>query len=204
MVTFSVPLKGKEGEGEIFSFSVSQRSVLLAGSRYLEVEEQVCRQLIQQIHDQGFKFFVGCADGVDRSFRKALAQNYFKKQTFVACAFSRRTHYPYSYGLDALVVVPKGLPPKAALRRRTLWMVKRCSMVVLFPENPHDHTWGKGSKLVFNSAMYHLKPVFVVSSIPPKSSIHYRIFKTNLFGVVEGYWTVPHPFEDGGMCDDEY
>ena len=203
MVTFNIPIQGSREE-EVFRFSVVPRSVLFAGSRYRQVQQELCAELIRELHQEGFSFMVGCAHGVDRSFRQALAQNHYKEQALVACAFARRTHYPYSYGLDAFVVVPPGIPPRAALRRRTLWMVKRCSMVVLFPENPNDHTWGKGSNLVFHSSMYHLKPVFVVSSAPPKSSIHYRIFKTNLFGVVEGYWTVPHPFGDGGMCDDEY
>ena len=176
MFTFNIPIQGSREE-EVFRFSVVPRSVLFAGSRYRQVQQELCAKLIRELHQEGFSFMVGCADGVDRSFRQSLAQNHYKEQTLVACAFARRTHYPYSYGLDAFVVVPPGIPPKAALRRRTLWMVKRCSMVVLFPENPHDHTWGKGSKLVFHSAMYHLKPVFVVSSAPPKSSIHYRIFK---------------------------
>ena len=41
--------------------------------------------------------------------------------------------------------------------------------------NPLNHSWGKGSSLVFRASMYNLKPVFVVSSNPPKSSIHYRV-----------------------------
>jgi len=76
-------------------------------------------------------------------------------------------------------------------------------MVVLFPENPRDHCWGKGSSLVFRASMYHLKPVFVVSSTPPKESIHYRVLPSSLFGVVDGYWVVPHPVKEGGTCDDE-
>ena len=33
-------------------------------------------------------------------------------------------------GLFASTVVPEGIPPKAALARRTLWLVKRSSVVV--------------------------------------------------------------------------
>ena len=58
---------------------------------------------------------------------------------------------PKALGLRAFKVVPKGLHPKAALRRRTLWMVKRSALVVLFPENPYDRDWGPGSRLVFRS-----------------------------------------------------
>ena len=198
MVTFSVPIKEKECEPnekeEYFRFSVPERSVLFAGSRYLEVPQSTCRDLVQQFANHGFSFLVGCADGVDRSFRRALASSPYKDRCFVACAFPNRVNSPYSYGLFASVVVPKNLTPKAALHRRTIWMVKRCSMAVLFPENPLNQSWGKGSSLVFRASRYNLKPVFVVCSRPPKSSIHYRVLSSSLFGVVEGYWVVPQPF----------
>ncbi len=198
MVTFSVPIKEQECEPnekeEYFRFSVPEKSVLFAGSRYLEVPRSTCRDLVQQFANHGFSFLVGCADGVDRSFRRALASSPYKDRCFVACAFPNRVNSPYSYGLFASVVVPKNLTPKAALHRRTIWMVKRCSMAVLFPENPLNQSWGKGSSLVFRASRYNLKPVFVVCSNPPESSIHYRVLSSSLFGVVEGYWVVPQPF----------
>ncbi len=140
MVNFSVPSKEEGGktEGKYFRFSVPVKSVLFAGSRYLEVPQRTCQDLVQQFAHHGFSFLVGCADGIDRSFRRALAHSPYKDRCFVACAFPNRVKYFYSYGLFASVIVPKNIPPKAALHRRTLWMVKRCSMVVLFPENPND------------------------------------------------------------------
>jgi len=205
MVRFSVPTKkqGEEGNEQFFRFSVPAWSVVFAGSRYLEVSHRTCTELIEAFAGQGFSFYIGCADGVDRSFRRAVARSSFQDRCFVACAFSYRMKYSHSYGLFASVVVPKNISPKAALHRRTIWMVKRCSMVVLFPENPKDNSWGKGSSLVFRASVYHLKPVFVVSSTPPKSSIHYRVLPASLFGVVGGYWVVPHPISEGGTCDDE-
>ena len=122
----------------------------------------------------------------------------------VACAFSNRVRPARSLGLYASVMVPAGLPPAAALRRRTLWMVRRCSLVVLVPVDPTIDRWGPGSRLVFRSAMYHLKPVFVAALDPPPESVHYRLLPADLFGVLRGYWAVPHPFSDGGPCDDEY
>jgi len=208
MVTFQIPFQqekqGRREAEEIFRFSVARRTVLLAGSRYGQVPQPTCLKLIHKLHQHGFGFFVGCASGVDRCFRETLAKSPYSKDCFVGCAFKNRLYSSRSLGLYASVVVPDNLPPKAALHRRTLWLVKRSCMVVLFADNPKDKSWGKGSSLVFRSAMYHLKPVFVVSSSPPKNSIHYRLFKSKLFGVVEGYWAVPHPFGDGGMCDDEY
>ena len=204
MVTFEIPVRRGRRRKCYFRFSVRPHGVLLAGSRHGHVPQAVCRSLLQQLHLHGFPVLVGCAEGVDRCFRKALAQSPNKKQAFVACAFSSRTRYAHSYGLKALVVVPRGLQPKAALRRRTLWLVKRCCLGVLFPENPHNgHCWGRGSRLVFHTTLDQLKPVFVVSQSPPPESIHYQVLSSDLFGVLQGYWVVPHPFWEGGLCDDD-
>ena len=78
-------------------------------------------------------------------------------------------------------------------------MVRRSAVIVLFPEHPVDGRWGKGSKLVYRSAMYQLKPVFVVSERVPKAAVHYRVMKGRLFGEVEGYWAVA----SDGQCGDE-
>jgi len=203
MVTFQFPLLQSGGRGE-FRFSVSERAVLFAGSRSAELPLQTCSLLISQFARLGFGFLVGCAKGVDHSFRHALACSPYRERCFVACAFPQRVKHVSSWGLDAGVVVPKNLPPKAALHRRTLWLVKHCSLAVLFPQRPLDGSWGKGSSLVFRASMYHLKSVFVVSSTPSPASIHYRLVPSNLFGVVDGYWVVPHPICDGGPCDEDY
>lgn len=206
MLTFCVPTHerdGEAGESEV-RFSVPELSVLFAGSRFSEVPQTTCGALVEQFARHNFSFLVGCADGVDCSFRRALSGSPYRERCFVACAFHGRRKRARSHGLFASVVVPEGLPPKAALHRRTLWMVKRCSLAVLFPENPHDKSWGKGSRLVFKACLYHLKPLFVVCSALPPSSIHYRVLPSSLFGVVEGSWVVPHPISDGGTCDEEY
>jgi hypothetical protein len=44
----------------------------------------------------------------------------------------------------------------------------------------------KGSRVVYNACLYHPKPLFVVCSVPPPSSIHYHVLPSSLFGVVEG------------------
>ncbi len=201
MVTFRV--SEVAGSRERLEFSVSGRMVLVAGSRHLEVAERTCRDVLEGFHNLGFHFFVGCASGVDGSFRQALSESPFRQDGYVACAFGRRAHQAQALGLRAYKVVPEGLHPKAALRRRTLWMVKRCSLVVLFPESPYDGEWGPGSHLVFRSCMYHLKPVFLVSRKAPKESVHYRVAESDLFATVRGFWVVPHPLEEGGLCDDE-
>ena len=203
MVTFSVPVK--QGETQFsFPFRVQDAGVLFAGSRHGRVPQSTCKALIEGLAHQGFGFWVGCASGVDRCFRKALSESAYEDRTFVGCAFRKRVKALSNYGLFASKVVPEGLSVKAALRRRTLWLVKRSCMVILFPENPFDNfSWGKGSRLVFRSALYQLKPIFVVCSCPPEDSPHYRVLSSTIYGV-SGYWVVPHPVSNGGHCDDDF
>ena len=78
--------------------------------------------------------------------------------------------------------------------RGTLWLVKRNSLVVLFPERPADRQWGPGSRLAYRSALYHLKPTFVVASQPPAAPAFCRVAAADLFATVDGYWVVPHTF----------
>jgi hypothetical protein len=199
MVCFCIPPKQAGGQ-ESVQFSVASHPVLLAGSRHRIVPDELCQAIIQQFHHLGFHFYIGCAAGVDRCFRSALAESPYHNDGFVACAFASRVWQFRSLGLFAQVVVPPHLPPKAALARRTLWMVRRCSLAVLFPENPYDGRWGKGSRLVFRACMSHLKPVFVAGQNPPPiSASHYQIVPGTLFELVCGYWAVP----EGGQCGDE-
>ena len=201
MVSFRVSEAAGSREG--FEFSVAGRMVLVAGSRHQQVARRTCRDVLEGFHNLGFHFFIGCAGGVDESFKRALADSPFRKDGYIACAFNRRAFQARALGLTAFKVVPEGLHPKAALRRRTLWMVKRCSLVVLFPESPFDGKWGPGSRLVFRASMYHLKPVFLACRKAPKQSVHYRVAESDLFATVRGYWVVPHTLEEGGLCDDE-
>ena len=200
MVSFSVPVKGVGSE---FRFSVQGLGVFFAGSRHQEVRQEVCRSLIGGLAGDGFSFWVGCASGVDRCFRRALAESEYAERVFVGCAFSNRVKDLSNYGLFASVVVPERLSPKAALRRRTLWLVKRACLVCLFPDDPTTGQWGRGSQLVFRAALDQLKPVFVVCSGSPIHSDHYRVIGSCLYGV-SGFWVVPHPTTDGGPCDEEY
>ncbi len=68
--------------------------------------------------------------------------------------------------------------------------------MILFPAN----ILGKGSALAFKSAVMSSKPVFVVSDRPPKESDLYTVLKTNLFGIVEGYFCIPPVYKKTGLC----
>jgi hypothetical protein len=207
MLTFSVPINTTQQEESKsnFCFSLTHKAVMFSGSRNNTLPKQSCSDLLEAFARLGFGFFVGCANGVDRSFRLAMANSSYQDRCFIACAFEKRTKLSYSYGLFASVVVPASLHPKAALFRRTLWMVRRCAMILLFPQDPHNNNrWGKGSSLAFKAAMFHLKPVFVVTGSPPKHSTLYRVLPSDLFGVVKGYWVVPHPIKKGGTCYEQY
>jgi len=186
----------------VLRFSVQEAGVLVAGSRHRTVPQAVCRGLVEGLGSQGFAFLVGCAQGVDRSFRQALSESRYAESTLVGCAFRSRVRALSGYGLASCWVVPPGLSPKAALRRRTLWLVKRCCLALLFPEDPLRGSWGPGSRLVYRACLDQLKPLFVVCSTPPRSSEHYRVAGSSLYGVA-GFWVVPHPIQDGGPCDDE-
>jgi len=202
MVQFNVPVKTKEQQ-HLFSFSVKENAVLFAGSRNTLVSQTIASGLVSSFARLGFSFFVGCARGIDQCFRKALAGSAYAEKTFIACAYIRRIQRNIDMGLFATCVVPYGIPPKAALVRRTLWMVKRASLVVLFPDNPETEQWGKGSTIVFNSTILQLKPLFVVTKHKPEEKDIYRVLPTCFQGLVNGYWVIPHPITKGGTCDDE-
>ena len=116
-------------------FKVAARAVLFAGSRRGQVEPPVCRALVERFRRHGFGFFVGCATGVDAAFRAALAHSACgPDEVFVGCAFGKRARRCRAEGLFASAVVPEGIPPNAALARRTLWLVKRSSLGALPPQ----------------------------------------------------------------------
>ena len=184
-------------------FRVRERAVLFAGSRNGSVDPELAERLVAALAKREFSFLVGCATGVDCCFRLTIAERTaWSDSTFVACAFADRLRSSESRGLFASVVVPEGLSRTAALRRRTLWMVKRAELVVLFPDDPLSGRWGRGSTLAFRAATEQLKPVFVVSSTAPPRSPVYQIAAARLFDVVDGWWAVPHPVA-AGTCDEE-
>jgi hypothetical protein len=201
MVRISVPVRGGVEAQGAFRFRVQPLGVLLAGSRSGVLPEGLCRQVVRRLCTEGFSFLVGCAAGVDRTFRQALARENLAGKSFVACATRERLRR--SCGLLASVVVPEGLSMGAALHRRTAWMVKRCCMAVLFPEGA-DGSWGPGSRLVLRAALEQLKPVFVASGPKPCIPAPAVLLPGSLYGLVEGWWVVPHPIHADGPCDEDY
>jgi len=201
MVTFHVPTR--KDTAEKLLFRVPARAVLLAGSRHGTVPAQTAAALVRRLSQSGFGFLVGCAGGIDAAFRSAVGRNALARETaFIACAFPRRVHENEAAGLTAGLVVPQGMSAAAALHRRTVWMVKRSVMLILFPDDPATGRWGRGSALAFRSSLLQLKPVFVVTARRPAASAHYRVVPDSLYGLVDGYWVVPHPTAFG-TCDEE-
>ena len=201
MVRISVPVRGGVEAQGAFRFRVQPLGVLLAGSGSGRLPEAMCRQVVRRLSAEGFSFFVGCTTGVDRSFRQALAREHLAGKTFVACASRERLRH--SCGLFASVAVPEGLSVAAALHRRTVWMVKRCCMAVLFAEGT-DGSWGPGSRLVLRAALEQLKPVFVASGTEPRAPAPAALLPGSLYGLVGGWWVVPHPIHADGPCDEDY
>jgi len=202
MVTFQVPAHNTVSDRLVFQ--VPARAVLLAGSRHGSVLRRVTDDLVEHLCRADFGLLIGCAPGIDECFRKAVCRNAAAREmSFIACAFDSRRRQNEAAGLTASVVVPDGLSAAAALRRRTLWMVKRSVLLILFPDDPATGRWGKGSRLAFQAALFQLKPVFVVTAKRPPDSPHHRIIADSFFGVMDGYWAVPHPTELG-TCDEEW
>ena len=201
MVEFKTGVQAGTVPATGLRFSVRQLGVLIAGSRNGTVPQETCGALIDGLGSLGFGFFTGCSSGVDACFRNMLLQSGYRQRAFVGCAFASRTRTLRREGLASHLVVPAGMTPKAALRRRTLYLVKRCCMAVLFPLDPESGSWGRGSRLVYRAALEQLKPVFVVAEDAPMQGLHFRVYASTLCGV-SGFWAVPHPLEDGGPCDE--
>jgi len=77
-------------------------------------------------------------------------------------------------------------------------------MLILFPfgsaqGKPSDQM-GRGSALAFKSAIMNSKPVFTVTDTRPKDSDLYTVIKSNLFGIVDGFWCVPPVYAETGLC----
>ena len=192
-VTFSVPRTST-------SFRVRPQAVAFAGSRNGAVHRDTAAALVEGFHHLGFGFLTGCAHGIDRCFRSAFAAKpAFAERSIVACAFENRARRFAVGEIFASVVVPVGLSPAAALHCRNVWVVRHCSLLVLFPDNPVTGNWGRGSRLAFNTARHHCKPVFLVTEKSPKPSVGETITESNLFGILDGYWVVPA----GGSDDEE-
>ena len=88
-------------------------------------------------------------------------------------------------------MVPDAPSAAAALHRRTVAMISESSFLVLFADDPATGSWGKGSRLAFNTAIQQHKSVFVVTAIPPLDTEQLRVTTGSLFGVVSGYWVAP-------------
>ena len=142
-------------------FQVRPAVVAFAGSRNGSLSESVTYPLVHAFHSLGFSLLTGCATGIDECFRSVMARQPYEQNSMVACAFASRARRFDPHGQFATPVVPSGLSPAAALHRRTVWMVRRCGLLVLFPADPVFGHWGKGSTLAFRTAVYNLKPVFV-------------------------------------------
>lgn len=85
MISFQVGASGKP-----WRFSVPPQGVLFAGNRSRSLPSSLCRALVEGLGEAGFGFWVGCASGVDRCFRQALAESRYAERTFVGCAFEER------------------------------------------------------------------------------------------------------------------
>lgn len=175
-------------------------AVAFAGSRNGRLPAHTATALVEEFLRLGFGLLAGCAPGIDRCFRTAFhTVPDAAGRAIVACAFDSRARRLAVGEVFTGVVVPDGLSAAAALHRRTVWVVAHCALLLLFPDDPHTGRWGRGSRLAFEVARAHLKPVFLSTARPPEPSPVESIRPARLFGVVDGYWVVP----EGGPDDKE-
>ncbi len=170
----------------------SLRAVVgFAGSRHGSVEQNTCHQILSSFSSRGFGFLVGCAPGIDECFRTALATSEMRDRCTVHCAFPSRVRAVDQSGLYAVCMVSDAPSAAAALHRRTVSMVSRCTHLVLYPVNPKTGAWGKGSRLAFNTALKNNIPVFVHTATQLPATKQYLVVPASLFNVISGYWIVP-------------
>ena len=181
MVCYSVPHRSG-----FHDFNV-EPVVMFAGSRHGYLPRKVTESLVLALAKEGFSFLTGCAKGIDYSFRLALSRLNMHEKSFVACALVGRADIRNTFGLPASMVVPEFLPPREALHKRTVYLVKRTSLAIVFPDNPFSNIWGNGSKLVIRESG---KPVFVVSDKMLEDSCAYKILPSSLYGIINGYWVL--------------
>ena len=162
-----------------------------AGSRHGSVNQQVCSDLISLFAGLGSHFLVGCAPGIDQCFRAAIATSSASSRSTIHCAFPSRLRAIEKEGLRGMCLVSNAVSAAAALHQRTVTIVSQCSFLVLFPDDPTTGSWGKGSRLAFNTAVQQHKPAFVVTAIPPIATHQFRVTAGSLFGIVSGYWILP-------------
>ncbi len=180
---------------------MASRSVAFAGSRRGDPSSYVARSLIHIFGNLGFSFLTGCASGVGAAYRSALETSRFREKSFIACAFDSRVR---RCNLAAGRVVPDGLAPAAALHRCTVWMVRRASVLVLFPMILLP---APGAETRPSHSAPRITISFPFSSSPinrPSFGPGCHVVLSNLFGVVSGYWVYPHPVCEGGRCEDTW
>ena len=125
--------------------------MLFAGSRPGEVPQAVCQALIQGPAADGFSFWVGCATGVDRCFRKALSESAYSDRVFVGCAFRSRVRALSNYGLLAQWGRGSRLVFRAALDQLK-------PVFVIYSSSPK----GSDHYRVVHSCLYGVKGFWVV------------------------------------------
>jgi hypothetical protein len=179
---------------------LDDRVVGFGGCRRGHTEIGVSTTVVAAVSRRGFRIVVGCACGIDRCFRDAVVELSLSERCRVHCAFQSRAREAEALGLKSVCRVADIPSPAAALHWRTVLMVRECSLLVLFPDDPTAGTWGRGSRLAFNTAIQDHIPVFVVTAIPPLGTRQLRVREGSLFGVIDGHWVIPQGVE---VKDDE-
>ena len=76
-----------------------------AGSRHGSMPQSICNHIVSAFSRHGSSFLVGCAPGIDESFRTALAASRVHDRCTVHCAFPSRMRAVKQVGLNGVCTV---------------------------------------------------------------------------------------------------
>lgn len=181
---------GTAADGRGYTIQAEDRSILLAGSRHGFLKLTSCTEIIKQLRRQDFRFYVGCSDGIDGCFRRAMKYAPDAKDYFIACAWPTRAEKVGREGLRVAWTVPPSYRSSEDLGNRTIWMIERAASVLLIPEAPKTGLWGPGSKLVYDTALKQAAPVFVAAARPVSAPRGFASIRGNFCDVLGGWWVV--------------
>ena len=127
-----------------------------AGSRSYDLPAEFCDSVIRYFEQFGCTYAVGCQQGVDESFRSAIAMTAER----MALSSVYRAHDTDDLReFDIAFTSPASVPYRARYALRTIELVQSVDLLIVFSPRPLGH----GSSLAVRTAVRSDIPALVVS-----------------------------------------